>query len=622
MTTINDAYINALLADATYALNGLVVNGTTGGDLKPLLAVQMTDPIARYISDNFTVVTHIETDDVLGSGFDATVWRKSDGKLYVSMQGTTGAQDFLADVQLAFTGNAGAQVVDMINRWLKITTPVGQQARQITINSVAGIGSDGQPTVTYEPVVAASVAGAGLISAADIARGVEVDGHSLGGYLASAFTRLLGVQANVTHTSTFNSAGFASGSEFVFRQYEAVLGAGYGLGRFPNTSKQTNYFAENGINVTTNTFWFSQVGQRVSLFNEESTGASNHAMYKLTDSLALANAMATLDSTMTIDRANALFKSGSNQMAASLEGVLDGLRRAFLGFDVIPTFVDDADGNGLAREAYHAYIKELSESAAFTSLAGQLKFSAPSSILSTEAKTEFSALVALDSLSTVVLRGTNTANQDTLNATLGGVHADLYALWQADQSLSPADRAAGKANITDQWLADRTAMLNLLVQRNTVDTENISSTSSSGGVATTYRDVATSVQFTTGNGAGRQVVFGSNTNDSITGGAGADHLYGGSGSDNIWGGGGNDYIEGGDGVDQLDGEAGNDTLVGGAGMDTLTTGTGRDIHELAGFTGSYEDDEHNRYTAEDCWLWAVGRRYAKSASRSDWRMAA
>ncbi len=58
-------------------------------------------------------------------------------------------------------------------------------------------------------VAAPDAAGQGLISAADLARGIEVNGHSLGGYLATAFARLLGSYAHVQQVSTFNSAGFA-----------------------------------------------------------------------------------------------------------------------------------------------------------------------------------------------------------------------------------------------------------------------------------------------------------------------------------------------------------------------------------------------------------------------------
>jgi len=77
MTTIHDAYINALLADATYALATNKPNGYSSDDLKSLLSLntRMTSTVAQYIGDNFTVVTHIDSNDVAGTGFDATVWR-------------------------------------------------------------------------------------------------------------------------------------------------------------------------------------------------------------------------------------------------------------------------------------------------------------------------------------------------------------------------------------------------------------------------------------------------------------------------------------------------------------------------------------------------------------------
>ena len=92
MSAIQEAYWNALLADATYAIDVNREN-VSGSELVDLLKARMTDPVATYIAANFSLVTHIETDDFTGSGFDATVWRRSDGKLYVSMQGTEGLQE-------------------------------------------------------------------------------------------------------------------------------------------------------------------------------------------------------------------------------------------------------------------------------------------------------------------------------------------------------------------------------------------------------------------------------------------------------------------------------------------------------------------------------------------------
>lgn len=92
MTNINSAYINALLADATYALDTNDLEGKKAKDLADLLEKRMTPTLAQYIGDNFTVVTHIETPDGFGTGFDATVWKNTTGKLTVSMQGTQAQQ--------------------------------------------------------------------------------------------------------------------------------------------------------------------------------------------------------------------------------------------------------------------------------------------------------------------------------------------------------------------------------------------------------------------------------------------------------------------------------------------------------------------------------------------------
>ena len=140
MASINNSFINALLADITYV--GGLTPGMTGVLLSGKVEVQsrMTPAIAKVIGDNFTVVTQVDSPDGLGgTGFDATVWRGNAGtlyagKLYVSMRGTEGIQDFLADIDLAVSGNARAQLVDMVNWWLRETGTAGQAVRQITIS--------------------------------------------------------------------------------------------------------------------------------------------------------------------------------------------------------------------------------------------------------------------------------------------------------------------------------------------------------------------------------------------------------------------------------------------------------------------------------------------------------
>ena len=115
MTTINETYTNALLADAAY-VGGL----SSTSDLVTKLGERMTPTLAAYISKNFSVVTQIESGL---SSFDATVWRANNadgtpnptGKLYVSMRGTQQLTDFLVDADLAITGNACVHAANETN---------------------------------------------------------------------------------------------------------------------------------------------------------------------------------------------------------------------------------------------------------------------------------------------------------------------------------------------------------------------------------------------------------------------------------------------------------------------------------------------------------------------------
>lgn len=129
MTKLNEAYQNTLLADATY-VSGL--NSTS--DIVTKLSLRMTPTLAEEISRKFTLVTQIESST---TSFDATVWRANhsdgtpdaNGKVYVSMRGSQQPTDFLVDGDLAITGNGRLQVAEMINWWLRISTPVGYLCR-------------------------------------------------------------------------------------------------------------------------------------------------------------------------------------------------------------------------------------------------------------------------------------------------------------------------------------------------------------------------------------------------------------------------------------------------------------------------------------------------------------
>ena len=586
MATIQQTYIYALLADATYADN--LTDGDFGTTLEGRLSLRMTPTLAKFIGDNFEVVSHVESGDGVGSGFDATAWRGRAGtpyagQLYVSMQGTSGLADFLADADLAASGAARQQFVEMVNWWLRISTARGEPAPQIELGNNA-VGPNG--LLQYFRFAAPSAGTGQLIAASNI----NVVGHSLGGHLASAFARIFGGSTTISQVSTFNSAGFLSASEPVFNQLQGLLG----MGTTGFTTAQNNYFAENGINVTTNTFWFNQIGTRVRLFNEEGTGFPNHFMYKLTDALALAVVLERLDATFGFVKASNLFNAGSNRSDASLEVIVDSLRRLLLDPATGNIPVGDADKSAASRVTYHETLKLLQDSPAFASLAGKVQITPVGANLATQAKArvDFQSLAALHTLAPFVLDPAGASGQAALTALWqSAAWNTTYQDWLADKTMPVADQKAGKQTFTDRWIDDRAAMLSNILNRNQKD---IASGLLLQGVSNTdYVDVSSGQSISVRRGVPAsgtpvgQAFFGGSGADERSGQGIADHLYGGAGNDTLNGLAGNDWLEGNADNDTLNGGDGTDTLLGGTGNDTLDGGTGNDFLKGGKDTDTY-----------------------------------
>lgn len=77
-------------------------------------------------------------------------------------------------------------------------------------------------------------------------------------------------------------------------------------------------------------------------------------------------------------------------------------------------------------------------------------------------------------------------------------------------------------------------------------------------------------------GAGDDVIFGQDDDDTLLGGSGNDRIDGGIDDDVIFGEEGNDYLLGGQGIDTIIGGIGNDTIDGGIGADNMSGGADRD----------------------------------------------
>ena len=139
MSYIQSAYINALLADAAYI--DLPVGAISRDQLKDkagTLSRRMTPQLAKFIADNFEVISNRLGNDFTGSGFDAIVWKGRqgtpyEGKVFLSTRGTElKGKDILgADIDLALSSSARSQIIDMINWWLRETTPATETVTQL-----------------------------------------------------------------------------------------------------------------------------------------------------------------------------------------------------------------------------------------------------------------------------------------------------------------------------------------------------------------------------------------------------------------------------------------------------------------------------------------------------------
>jgi Ca2+-binding RTX toxin-like protein len=609
MNNIKDAYVNALLADASYVR--LHTGGDEEGPMTPLrtdedlinaIAARMTRTQAIFITDNFELLNQ---ELSLTGGFDATVWRgkngtQYEGKAYVSIRGTQQLSDFADDHTLFNTGLAPKQLVSMVNWWLRETTPRGQSATQIKVND---------QLLAPEPFLK-DIAVEGTESLAAISIISQVDGHSLGGYLATAFTRLFGARWNIEHTTTFNSAGFraarASEIDKVFAGIQNLIGTNLGHSTFNSETAQDNFFAENGVNLTTNDWnnsvGFKQYGKRIGLFQEDGLQSvfgvadldpfSNHYMFKLTDLLAIGATANAIDETLSFSTLNDLLKASSNVMAGSYEGTLDSFRRMLLGNDSSATSPSDAGDNADLRVKYQDNIKELRENATFKALRGQASVTlATDPTLAERATIDFGSFLALNSLSPAVFLSNMTGQ-----ALLKQANERLAALWEADSSLTAAQRVAGINTFTKTYYLDRQAMLQGLIAENIADQSYEKPLPGKVNANYTYTDLTSgkTIKFSgsapnANSQESQQVMFGNDQGNGLVGSDSAayglgDRLYGGAGNDYINGKAGDDYLEGNEGDDTLNGGDDADTLLGGAGNDTLDGGKGAD--QLKGGQGN------------------------------------
>jgi pimeloyl-ACP methyl ester carboxylesterase len=426
------------------------------------------------------------------------------------------------------------------------------------VGSVTGMPQYGSLEAFYQSLVSS-----GRLAATD---SFYVTGHSLGGFLAEAFTARHPELVRAAYT--YNAPGFRG----VVGQMLEFLGI---TDASASSSKIINVRAADGISLTAGLGQVIGAVQQVRIEANTANPIYYHSMATLTDTLSLYKAYADLQPTLSVQDAANLF-IGSGTGSRKLEDALDALRIIFMGTastnaNKTPT------GN---REAFATNLATLQNNATYKAVTEKVQLTPASSSLATTAKTDFAAFLSLNALSPVVI---STSDATAISA-LKAANPALSTAWTADKNARLYGDTTKVFDYSDNWYADRAAMLAAVVQANQQDVADTAGLSVPGATGMHYLDVSSGKEVNIGlvNDVleKRQTLFGGDGNDGadkLTGKRLADHIYGGAGDDTLNGMGGADYLEGGSGTDTYN-------FTDSFGKDTVTDSDGQGQIKLDGAT--------------------------------------
>lgn len=578
-----------------------------------------------------------------GTGFSATLFQNihTNGFTFAIRGTEPGFADLVADVNdIVVDGIAMDQLVDMFNYWQRLTTAPGvsySAARLIAsdeetaqlralqllipvlgvagynayIASLTNSGAILDSSLGFASGVrrierlSSSIAfqgtvlemGAGKISAANP---LDVVGHSLGGHLASAFTRLFPLVP--AQAVTVNGAGFPTGSTLGLSGYalsniQNLFGALNGGANF-DPSKIYNVHGSGPTFVTMNNqYGLVQPGSTQEVYIESSFPAPNHTfghgVAQVTDSLAVYDLFAQLDSALraaSLAEVNAklkpMFESTSAIALGSLERSVNALVKA-LSLD-FPVLADEDDREGLFKRIVALQSTITSLTSANPAISIELLVNKDLPTITANSFVQAAYRYALKELNTFAILGLDSLF--TVHNT--GVFAGALDLY---------DAGSGRGSITQSWIEDRAKLLAALIAGNTQDNPQIARIPGSGDITTEYTYYAADeahtffadpVDRSSGQLRTQVVQFADDQGRELIGSDFllGDRLYGGIGRDVLLGKRGDDVLEGGLGKDYLSGEEGNDTLISldNSPGDRLRGGTGNDIY-YADFGDSIAD---------------------------------
>ena len=605
------------LAEASYAdFNDLAGDYSDGSVVRLLTDAggggKFSETQAADFVKKWEVITHSPNTFY---GYSATLFKSKEigasEKYDYAIRGTeatlSAPSDLLTDVgDLVMDGLAVSQIVDMYNDWKFLTTESGTsyEAASLSLQIVeteflaaARVVGDAA-VLAYELELSARndiiidmplglvykielvpslgniegrrATGSGILYGKDIE--LDVTGHSLGGHLAAAFTRLFpdtGAEA-----TTINGAGFATGllkglsgnAATNIRNLFSSLG---GASNF-NPDRIHNLYGSAGPELVTMDDYhgLEQQGSHSEVFIESwgaFTNTFGHGKEQMTNALAIMDLFVRLDVSLAagstaalMARLNPIFEAASTNKLASFEAVIDALGRIILpGYSPLNGVTED-------REELFSRIHDIRTAI-------------------DDKHASVNSLVALNPSDIADLAGASGGEAYRIAL----LELSPFALVGLDYSsrtdMALYDPLTGTGQITQQWLTDRAELLHWKLELGLIDrvTSADDPSSISNGRSLWLEDRTSEQTLYLGSlSEAPHIVFGRDDYDDIllTGALGG-RLYGGGGNDQLTGLSGDDYLEGGADNDALTGRAGADTLIGMDGNDAFNGGTGNDLLE-------------------------------------------
>ncbi len=349
------------LAQAAYIHFDAVPTGGWAGDaLKEQLAKDADSwPTARR--DEFVlhwrVVAHVPNT---ASGFSATLFERinpapSEPQYVVAMRGTEAnilsqayADLAVADVaDLVANGLAWEQIIDMYNWWQEVSTPSTSTYTVASTVPISDLVAQSRIAAGYTDVIIefgqarqivlsqSTQMGLGLVG---VDLQVDVTGHSLGGHLATAFSRLF--SSDTANVVTINGAGYSVLGEAV-GNIDRVFAALGGASTFA-ADKIVNIYGDRGINLVTQNSQLGlyQPGSHLPVFIENTSLANTvgHGAGQMAHSLAAYEMFRLLEGEGApgttedmLNRYRPLLDAASNDDNKSFESAVEYLQRVLTG---------------------------------------------------------------------------------------------------------------------------------------------------------------------------------------------------------------------------------------------------------------------------------------------------